>query len=155
MPRRRVVAKREVLPDPKFGNKTLAKFMNHVMVDGKKSVAEKIVYGALDVVAKKPARIRWKPLKRPGKYCPLVEVKSRRVGGATYQVPVEVRPDRRNALAMRWLVDHSRSRGEKSMACALLARLSMLLKDVAVLSRSVKMFTVWLKPTSAFSTYRF
>ena len=120
MPRRRVVAKREVLPDPKFGSKTLAKFMNHVMVDGKKSVAEKIVYGALDVVAENsstdPLEVFEKALES---IAPMVEVKSRRVGGATYQVPVEVRPERRNALAMRWLVEHSRSRGEKSMALRL------------------------------------
>lgn len=120
MPRRRVVAKREVLPDPKFGSKILAKFMNHVMVDGKKSVAEKIVYGALDVVAENagsdPLDVFEKALES---IAPMVEVKSRRVGGATYQVPVEVRPERRNALAMRWLVEHSRSRGEKSMALRL------------------------------------
>ena len=116
MPRRRVVAKREILPDPKFGNIILAKFMNHVMVDGKKSVAEKIVYGALDVVAAKtnagPLEVFEKALEA---IAPMVEVKSRRVGGATYQVPVEVRVERRNALAMRWLVEHSRQRGEKSM----------------------------------------
>jgi small subunit ribosomal protein S7 len=116
MPRRRVVAKREILPDPKFGNIILAKFMNHVMVDGKKSVAEKIVYGALDVVASKtnadPLEVFEKALEA---IAPMVEVKSRRVGGATYQVPVEVRVERRNALAMRWLVEHSRKRGEKSM----------------------------------------
>lgn len=120
MPRRRVVAKREVLPDPKFGSKILAKFMNHVMVDGKKSVAEKIVYGALAVVAEKsgsdPLEVFEKALES---IAPMVEVKSRRVGGATYQVPVEVRAERRNALAMRWLVEHSRSRGEKSMALRL------------------------------------
>src|SRR6056300_211739 len=120
MPRRRVIAKREVLPDPKFGNKTIAKFMNHVMVDGKKSVAEKIVYGALDVVAEKSGKDPLEAFETAlENIAPLVEVKSRRVGGATYQVPVEVRPDRRNALAMRWLVDHSRSRGEKSMALRL------------------------------------
>ena len=118
MPRRRVAAKREVLPDPKFQNKTLAKFMNHVMVDGKKSVAEKIVYGALDVVSQKtagsdPLEIFEKALEA---IAPMVEVKSRRVVGATYQVPDEVRVERRNALAMRWLVEHSRKRGEKSMA---------------------------------------
>ena len=120
MPRRRVVAKREVLPDPKFGSKILAKFMNHVMVDGKKSVAEKIVYGALAVVADKatgdPIEIFEKALEA---IAPMVEVKSRRVGGATYQVPVEVRAERRNALAMRWVVEHSRKRGEKSMALRL------------------------------------
>ena len=116
MPRRRVVAKREVLPDPKYGNVTLAKFMNHVMVSGKKSVAEKIVYGALTIVKEKlnrdPLEVFDEALEN---IAPLVEVKSRRVGGATYQVPVEVRPSRRTALAMRWLVDYSRGRGEKSM----------------------------------------
>ena len=117
MPRRRVVAKREILPDPKFGSLTLAKFMNHVMVDGKKSVAERIVYGALDTVS---ARTPGDPLETFEKaldaIAPMVEVKSRRVGGATYQVPVEVRAERRHALAMRWLVEHSRKRGEKCIA---------------------------------------
>jgi len=124
MPRRRVVAKREVLPDPKFGNVTLAKFMNHVMVSGKKSVAERIVYGALDIVAEKSGN---DPLEAFDKalesIAPMVEVKSRRVGGATYQVPVEVRPARRHALAMRWLVEYSRSRGEKSMRQRLAAEI--------------------------------
>jgi len=117
MPRRRVAAKREILPDPKFGNTVLAKFMNHVMISGKKSVAEKIVYGALDTVASKsgndPVEMFEQALEA---IQPMVEVKSRRVGGATYQVPVEVRPARRQALAMRWLVDAARGRGEKSMA---------------------------------------
>jgi len=117
MPRRRVVAKRDVLPDPKFGNVKLAKFMNHVMISGKKSVAESIVYGALEIVNK---RLTKDPIEvfdeALDKIAPMVEVKSRRVGGATYQVPVEVRPSRRMALAMRWLVDYSRERGEKSMA---------------------------------------
>ena len=117
MPRRRVVAKREVLPDPKFANVTLAKFMNHVMVSGKKSVAEGIVYGALDLVqeraGKDPIEVFDEALEN---IAPMVEVKSRRVGGATYQVPVEVRPARRNSLAMRWLIDAARKRSEKSMA---------------------------------------
>jgi small subunit ribosomal protein S7 len=116
MPRRRVVAKREILPDPKFGDLTLAKFMNHVMISGKKSVAESIVYGALDIVKE---RLNKDPIEAFNEaleaIAPMVEVKSRRVGGATYQVPVEVRPSRRNALAMRWLVEYSRGRGEKSM----------------------------------------
>ena len=120
MPRRRVVAKREVLPDPKFGSKILAKFMNHVMVDGKKSIAEKIVYGALDIVSERsgsdPLEVFESALEA---IAPMVEVKSRRVGGATYQVPVEVRAERRSALAMRWLVEHSRARGEKSMVLRL------------------------------------
>ncbi|TNE75803.1 MAG: 30S ribosomal protein S7 [Gammaproteobacteria bacterium] len=117
MPRRRVVAKREILPDPKFGNVTLAKFMNHVMVSGKKSVAERIVYGALDLVE---TRLKEEPVAvfetALDNIAPMVEVKSRRVGGATYQVPVEVRPSRRAALAMRWMVDYARNRGEKSMS---------------------------------------
>lgn len=116
MPRRRVVAKREILPDPKFGSVTLAKFVNHVMVSGKKSIAERIVYGALAIVSerstKDPVDVFNEALEN---IAPMVEVKSRRVGGATYQVPVEVRPSRRAALAMRWLVEYSRNRGEKSM----------------------------------------
>jgi len=117
MPRRRVVAKREILPDPKFGNVTLAKFMNHVMISGKKAVAEIIVYGALDLVE---SRLNEDPIAAfetaLENIAPSVEVKSRRVGGATYQVPIEVRPSRRVALAMRWMVDYARNRGEKSMA---------------------------------------
>ena len=124
MPRRRVPEKREVLPDPKFNNKILAKFMNHVMVSGKKAVAEKIVYGALDRIQE---RLSSDPLDvfdaALDAVSPAVEVKSRRVGGATYQVPVEVRPSRRTALAMRWLVDSARSRGEKSMPLRLAGEL--------------------------------
>ena len=102
MPRRRVAAKREILPDPKFGNTILAKFMNHVMISGKKSVAEKIVYGALDTVASKSGNDPIEMFEQSLEAIqPMVEVKSRRVGGATYQVPVEVRPARRQALAMR------------------------------------------------------
>ena len=120
MPRRRVIAKREILPDPKFNNKVVAKFINHVMVSGKKAVAESIVYGALNRVQERdnadPIEVFEKALDA---IAPMVEVKSRRVGGATYQVPVEVRPSRRQALAMRWLVDSARSRSEKSMAARL------------------------------------
>jgi small subunit ribosomal protein S7 len=116
MARRRVAAKREILPDPKFGDVTLAKFMNTIMRDGKKSAAEQIVYGALDIVQ---GRAKGEPLavfeQALENIRPAVEVKSRRVGGATYQVPVEVRSERRTALAMRWLVESSRKRGEKSM----------------------------------------
>ena len=116
MPRRRVIAKREILPDPKYHNQTVAKFINHVMVSGKKAVAERIVYGAMDTISQKTGK---DPLavfqEAMDNATPLIEVRPRRVGGATYQVPVEVRNDRRNALAMRWLVSYSRSRGEKSM----------------------------------------
>lgn len=117
MPRRKVVSKREILPDPKYGNTVLAKFINHVMVRGKKSLAEKIVYGALDDISqrtgKDPIELFELAMEEAG---PTVEVKPRRVGGATYQVPVEVRETRRVALAMRWLVDSARARSDKSMA---------------------------------------
>jgi small subunit ribosomal protein S7 len=117
MPRRRVIGQRKILPDPKFGSELLAKFINVVMVDGKKSVAEKIIYGALEIVAAKAGKEHLEVFETAlDNVRPTVEVKSRRVGGSTYQVPVEVRPVRRNALAMRWLVDAARTRGEKSMA---------------------------------------
>ena len=120
MPRRRVAAKREILPDPKFNSQLLAKFINHVMESGKKSVAERIVYGALEIVHE---RKKNEPLEYFEKALdairPMVEVKSRRVGGANYQVPVEVRPVRRLALSMRWLKEAARKRSEKSMAMRL------------------------------------
>ena len=117
MPRRREVPKRDVLPDPKFGSVELTKFMNVLMIDGKKAVAERIVYGALEQIAKK---VQGKEAievfnEAINNAKPLVEVKSRRVGGANYQVPVEVRATRRLALAMRWVRDAARKRGEKSM----------------------------------------
>ena len=120
MPRRREVPKREVLPDPKFGSVELSKFMNVIMEGGKKAVAERIIYGALDQIEKRTGK---DPLEifviALNNIKPMVEVKSRRVGGANYQVPVEVRPVRRQALAMRWLKDSARKRGEKSMAARL------------------------------------
>ncbi|ABL98420.1 30S ribosomal protein S7 [Shewanella amazonensis] len=120
MPRRRVVGQRKILPDPKFNSELLAKFINVIMQDGKKSVAEKIIYKALDVVAEKKGEDHLVVLEAAlDNVRPSVEVKSRRVGGSTYQVPCEVRPVRRNALAMRWLVEAARKRGEKSMALRL------------------------------------
>ncbi|HET7753748.1 MAG TPA: 30S ribosomal protein S7 [Anaeromyxobacteraceae bacterium] len=116
MPRRREIEKRKILPDPKFQDRLVAKFVNDLMRMGKKSTAERIIYGALDQVESKlkddPLKVFKKALENVK---PVVEVKSRRVGGATYQVPVEVRQDRRIALAMRWLIDYSRARGEKTM----------------------------------------
>ena len=128
MPRRREVPKRKILPDPKFHDRMVAKFCNVVMKQGKKSTAEGIVYGAFDVIG---TRYKEDPIevfrKALDTVKPKVEVKSRRVGGATYQVPVEVRPERRVALAMRWLVDYSRDRGEKTMV----ERLAAELKEAA------------------------
>ncbi|MBS1216491.1 MAG: ribosomal protein [Proteobacteria bacterium] len=116
MPRRREVPKREILPDPKYKSVEVAKFMNVLMEAGKKSVAERIVYGAFESISKKggkdPLEVFTQALQNAR---PMVEVKSRRVGGANFQVPVEVRPVRRMALAMRWLREAARKRGEKSM----------------------------------------
>ena len=125
MPRRREVPKREILPDPKYHNVELAKFVNVLMTRGKKSVAERSIYGALDHIEKKsgsdPLEVFTQALTNVR---PLVEVKSRRVGGANYQVPVEVRSVRRNALAMRWLRDAARKRSEKSMDARLAGELA-------------------------------
>ena len=116
MPRRRVAAQRVILPDPKFKDGSVAKFINTLMLNGKKSIAERVMYRALDQVARRtkkdPIAVFEEALENVR---PQVEVRSRRVGGATYQVPVEVRPIRRSALAMRWLVDSARKRSEKSM----------------------------------------
>lgn len=157
MPRRRVAAKREILPDPKFGNTQLAKFMNHVMYDGKKSVAERIVYGALDIVKDKksdqdPIAMFETALDS---IAPMVEVKSRRVGGATYQVPVEVRPSRREALAMRWLVDAARKRGEKSMGQRLAGELLDAAEGKGAAIKKREDVHRMAEANKAFSHYRF
>ncbi|MCP5278169.1 MAG: 30S ribosomal protein S7 [Thiobacillus sp.] len=116
MPRRREVPKRIVLPDPKFGSTEVAKFMNVIMNSGKKAVAERIVYGAFEQINKKSGKDPVEVFSQAmSNVRPVVEVKSRRVGGANYQVPVEVRPARRAALAMRWIKEAARKRGEKSM----------------------------------------
>lgn len=124
MSRRRISTKRVILPDPKYQNEMVAKFINHVMVNGKKSVAERIVYGALEIVENRehtdPVEIFKKALED---VAPTTEVKSRRVGSANLPVPIEVRPSRRTALAMRWIVDSARSRGEKTMAARLAGEL--------------------------------
>ena len=124
MPRRREVPKRKITPDPKYHDKLVAKFTNSLMQDGKKAVAESIIYGAFDIIR---ARHKDEPLdifrKALDNVKPKIEVKSRRVGGATYQVPMEVRPERRMALAMRWICSYSRSRGEKTMRERLAAEL--------------------------------
>ena len=120
MPRRREVPKREILPDPKFGNVDVAKFVNVLMLSGKKSVAENIIYGAFEHIQTKTGKDPLEVFATALSNCkPMVEVKSRRVGGANYQVPVEVRPVRRLALSMRWLKEAARKRGEKSMSLRL------------------------------------
>ncbi len=128
MSRRHSAEKREVIPDAKFGDVTLAKFMNSIMYDGKKSVAETIVYDAFDIIE---SRLRQEPLpvfmQALENVAPAIEVRSRRVGGATYQVPVEVRPERRQALAIRWIITAARARNDKTMV----DRLSAELMDAA------------------------
>ena len=124
MSRRHVAERKEILPDPKYGDKVLAKFINIIMRSGKKSIAEKIVYGALNEINQKgnsePLEVFNKALENVR---PLVEVKSRRVGGATYQIPVEIRTDRSITLAMRWVVDAAKNRGEKDMGLRLAGEL--------------------------------
>ena len=116
MPRRREVPMRKINPDPKFQDRVLAKFMNDMMRKGKKSIAEQVCYKAMDLVAQRTNEDALKIFKKAlDNVKPMLEVKSRRVGGATYQVPVEVRQDRRTALAMRWLIDYAKERGEKTM----------------------------------------
>lgn len=124
MPRRRVADKREILPDPKYNSKVVSKFMNALMESGKKATAEKICYGAFDIIKTKTGNDPLKVFKQALENVkPVVEVKPRRVGGATYQVPVEIRPQRRMALAFRWLRDYSRGRAEKTMKERLAAEL--------------------------------
>lgn len=156
MPRRRVVAKREILPDPKFGSQTLAKFINHVMISGKKPLAERVVYGALDKVGERtegdPVETFEKALEA---IRPVVEVKSRRVGGATYQVPVEVRPNRRTALAMRWLVEAARKRGEKSMHLRLAGEIVDAVEGKGSAMKKREDVHRMAEANKAFSHYRF
>jgi small subunit ribosomal protein S7 len=156
MPRRRVAAKREILPDPKFNNQMVAKFINHVMRSGKKSVAEGIVYGALDRIRERgrqdPVETFEKALEA---VAPYVEVKSRRVGGATYQVPVEVRPSRRQALAMRWLVDSARARGEKSMSARLAGEIAEAAEGRGAAVKKREDTHRMAEANRAFSHYRF
>ena len=156
MPRRREVPKRVMLPDPKFKDQTVAKFINVIMLDGKKSIAEGIIYGALDIIqdrgAEKPLEIFYQALEN---IRPVVEVKSRRVGGATYQVPVEVRPSRRNALAMRWLVESSRKRGEKSMTQRLAGELMDAADNRGAAARKKDEVHRMAEANKAFSHYRF
>ena len=156
MPRRREVPKRTILPDPKFGDQTVAKFINVMMLDGKKSIAERIIYGALDITsergAEKPLDVFYEALDN---IRPVVEVKSRRVGGATYQVPVEVRPSRRNALAMRWLVDSARNRSEKSMTQRLAGELMDAAEKRGGAARKKDEVHRMAEANKAFSHFRF
>ena len=156
MPRRREVPKREVLPDPKFLSVDVAKFVNVLMKAGKKSVAERIIYGALEQIKKKTSK---DPLEvfnlAVSNVKPVVEVKSRRVGGATYPVPVEVRPIRRVALAMRWIRDAARGRGEKSMGARLAGELAEAAEGRGGAMKKREEVHRMAEANKAFSHYRF
>ncbi|KKB61351.1 30S ribosomal protein S7 [Robbsia andropogonis] len=156
MPRRREVPKREVLPDPKFGNVDVTKFMNVLMLDGKKAVAERIVYGAFEQIQTKGGK---DPLEvfttAMNNVKPVVEVKSRRVGGANYQVPVEVRPSRRMALAMRWLREAAKKRSEKSMALRLAGELQEAAEGRGAAMKKRDEVHRMAEANKAFSHFRF
>jgi len=156
MPRRREVPKREILPDPKFGNVDVAKFVNVLMTRGKKSVAERIVYGAFDTIKTKSGK---EPIEVFGLAVqnarPMVEVKSRRVGGANYQVPVEVRPVRRVALSMRWIREAAQKRGEKSMTQRLAGELAEAAEGRGGAMKKREEVHRMAEANKAFSHYRF
>ena len=156
MPRRREVPKREVLPDPKYTSQDVSKFINVLMTGGKKSVAERIIYGALEQIRRKsnkePLEVFTQALSNVK---PMVEVKSRRVGGANYQVPVEVRPVRRMALAMRWIRDAARGRGEKSMQARLASELAEAAEGRGGAMKKRDEVHRMAEANKAFSHYRF
>lgn len=156
MPRRREVPKRDILPDPKFGNVEVSKFVNVIMASGKKSVAERIVYGAFGVISKKSGK---DPVEVFGlainNVKPVVEVKSRRVGGANYQVPVEVRPSRRLALSMRWIREAARKRSEKSMAQRLATELLEAAEGRGAAMKKREEVHRMAEANKAFSHFRF
>lgn len=155
MSRRRVATKREIIPDPRYGSIMLTKFMNMIMDSGKKSIAEGIVYGALDAIEKKghsePLDVLSKALENVQ---PRVEVKSRRVGGATYQVPVEVRTSRRMALAMRWLIDAARKRNERTMSVKLAGELMDAFENRGSAAKKREDTHRMAEANKAFSHYR-
>ena len=155
--RRRAAPKRKIIPDSKYESELVAKFMNQLMVDGKKSIAEKIVYGAFDELEKSvqkesPVDVFKKVLDQ---VAPVVEVRSRRIGGATYQVPVEVRARRRTALAMRWLVEAARKRKEKSMPARLAAELKEAMDGKGAAVKKKEDMHKMAEANKAFSHFRF
>lgn len=148
MPRKGPVTKRDVLPDPVYGSKLLTRFINKIMLDGKKGVAERIVYDAFDLIHSKTGKDPMEVFDAAMKnVMPTLEVKARRVGGANYQVPVEVRADRKTTLGIRWLVNYSRLRGEKTMYERVAGELMDAANNTGASVKSVKIRTRWPKPT--------
>ncbi|VFP79348.1 30S ribosomal protein S7 [Buchnera aphidicola] len=155
MPRRHIIGQRKILPDPKFSSDLLAKFINILMVNGKKSIAEEIVYSALSTLSKKMNKKELDIfISALDNVKPLVEVKSRRVGGSTYQVPVEVRPVRRNALAMRWIVEAARKRTDKSMSIRLTNELADAIENKGSAVRKREEVHKMADANKAFAHYR-
>jgi small subunit ribosomal protein S7 len=156
MPRRREIAKREVIPDPKYNNKLVARFINCLLRRGKKSIAESMFYGAFDIIEK---RTKEQPVevfeKAVSNVKPLIEVKSRRVGGSTYQVPTEVVPERRVALAIRWLIIHSKERAEKTMQEKLAAELIDAANNRGASVKKRESVHKMAEANKAFAHYRF
>jgi small subunit ribosomal protein S7 len=155
MPRRRVIGQRKILPDPKFGSELLAKFINVLMMDGKKSVAEAITYNALKSVSDRLSKDELDVFETAlDNVRPVVEVKSRRVGGSTYQVPVEVRSVRRNALAMRWIVEAARKRSDKSMVSRLANEISDAMESKGSAKKKREDVHRMAEANKAFAHYR-
>ena len=156
MARKGQVAKRDVLPDPVYNSKTISKLINNIMLDGKKGIAQKIVYGAFDRVAEKTERPALEVFEEAmNNVMPVLEVKARRIGGATYQVPIEVRPDRRQALALRWLTLFSRKRGEKTMEERLANEIMDAANNTGASVKKKEDMHKMAEANKAFSHYRF
>ena len=156
VPRKGFIPKREVLPDPIFQDKTLTKLINNLMYDGKKGVAEKIVYGAFEIIVEKSGKEAMEVFQTAmNNVMPVLEVKARRIGGATYQVPIEVRPERRQALAMRWLIDYSRKRGERTMRERIAAEILDASNNMGASVKKREDMHKMAEANKAFAHYRF
>jgi small subunit ribosomal protein S7 len=156
VPRKGFIPKREVLPDPMFHDKTLTKLINNLMYDGKKGVAEKIVYGAFEIIVEKSGKDAMEVFQTAmNNVMPVLEVKARRIGGATYQVPIEVRPERRQALAMRWLIDYSRKRGERTMRERIAAEILDAANNTGASVKKREDMHKMAEANKAFAHYRF
>ena len=156
MPRRGNVPKREVLPDPMYGSELVTRLINNIMLDGKKGVAQKIVYGAFEIVAEKTGKDALEAFEEAMEnIMPLLEVKARRVGGATYQVPMEVRPERKQTLGLRWLVTFARKRGERTMADKLAAEITDALANIGGAVKKKEETHKMAEANKAFAHYRY
>lgn len=156
VPRKGFIPKREVLPDPMFEDKIVTKLINNLMYDGKKGVAQKIIYGAFEIISEKTGKEPMEVFQTAmNNIMPVLEVKARRIGGATYQVPIEVRPDRRQALAMRWLIDYSRKRGERTMKERIAAEILDAANNVGASVKKREDMHKMADANKAFAHYRF